>query len=474
MPEMDLILNKLRTFAEAESLLRSGDKILIALSGGADSSAMLVLLSKLRVELRLTLLAVHINHQLRGAESDEDELFCKELCLRFNVPLVIRKIEFPDRRNLENQARIRRYGILNQILSLYKFQKIATAHHKNDQAETILINLIRGAGINGLSGIKPMSENVIHPLLCFDKSELISMLRTEGIRWREDSSNSSSFHRRNIVRSKLIPLIEAELNPSFTDKICKQAEIYRKSDALIASISTKKLKKALIDQDAECVVLSIPDLLKLSDVERFYILRSVYARLVGKDIDFFSHSYEELIGICSSDGSKWTCLQNGIIARKQYDELHLCTGKSSIETTTFEAAEVEEERAFFVHMDHRFAFKHFKVMSEDLYTKSDPFSVVVDADKLMLPFRIRSRAPGDRFIPLGMKFHKKLKEFFIDEKVPKFERDMVPVLEDKEKLFWVVGHRIDERVKCDESTSHFLQITAERLNTGRKRPANRK
>jgi tRNA(Ile)-lysidine synthase len=336
------------------------------------------------------------------------------------------------------------------------------------------MNLIRGAGINGLSGIKPISENVIHPLLCFEKSELVSLLRAEGIGWREDRSNNSSIHRRNVVRSKLIPLIEAELNPSFTDKICKQAEIFRKSDALISSISAKKLRKALIDQDGDSVVLSIPDLMKLSDVERFYIFRSVYARLVGRDIDFFSHSYEELIGICRADGSKWTSLQNGILARKQYDELSICTSKSNIETTIFEAVEVEEDRAFFVHMDYRFAFKHFKVMSEDLYAKSSPHTVVVDADKLKMPFRIRSRATGDRFVPLGMKSHKKLKEFFIDEKVPKFERDMIPVLEDKEKIFWVVGHRIDERVKCDENTSHFLQITADRLNTGRKRPANRK
>ncbi len=474
MSDLEESLQKLKAYVSVEKLIKSGDKILLALSGGADSTAMLVLLSKLRSPLNLTLLAVHINHQLRGEEANADEEFCRELCLRKNVPLIIRKLEFTNRRDLENQARIQRFHMMNQILNMYKFNVIATAHHKNDQAETIVMNMIRGAGINGLAGIKPISANVIHPMLCFEKQELLAVLKHEKLKWCEDSSNASSIHRRNVVRAELIPLIEAKLNPSFTEKICKQAEIFRKSESFLAEQSIKKMKKVLIDQDSDSYILSIQELMKLSDIERYYIFRHIYAKLANTESDFFNHSFAELMALCVADGSKWSSLQHEVFVKKQYDELSFSRNKIYPGQHVSDALVVEEDRAFVVHMDYRFALKHLKVMPKDPYVFGSPNSIVVDLDKLTLPVKIRSRLAGDKFMPLGLGAFKKLKDFFIDEKVPKFERDKVPILEDNEKIFWVVGHRMDERVKCDEKTVHFLHISAECVNTGRKRSANRK
>ncbi|MDZ4121510.1 MAG: tRNA lysidine(34) synthetase TilS, partial [Candidatus Cloacimonadaceae bacterium] len=321
MADTDFMQKKLQSYIEKEKLIKKGDKLLLALSGGADSVALLYLLYKMRTDMNLSLLAVHVNHQLRGEESTGDEAFCKELCLQLNVPIIIRRIEISSHKDLENQARIHRVGIFTQLLKLYRFDKIVTAHHKNDQAETMLMNLMRGAGLGGLAGIKPISGNTIHPLLPFSREELCKMLQSEKITWREDSSNSDNRFARNRIRNILIPMIQSEFNPAFVEVMSRQAEIFRNSESCISNLIGRKLKKVVLDQFPDSYILSIEHLMAMTETERFYILRYVYAQLAKTENDFFYHSFDEINQLCQSDGSKETSLQHGVVVRKQYTEL---------------------------------------------------------------------------------------------------------------------------------------------------------
>ncbi|MFO7659542.1 MAG: tRNA lysidine(34) synthetase TilS, partial [Candidatus Cloacimonadaceae bacterium] len=174
-------------------------KLVIAVSGGADSVALLHLLHQIRTDLHLSLLAVHVNHHLRGKESDADEQFVRKLCDRLNVQMIVKHLKLDSEADLENQARIRRNAILHNVLKSYKFDYIALAHQKNDQAETILMNLTRGAGITGMGGIKPVTDSIVRPLLPFSKAEIEAWLKQNKYVWREDKSNQDKRFTRNLI-----------------------------------------------------------------------------------------------------------------------------------------------------------------------------------------------------------------------------------------------------------------------------------
>ncbi|PKN80435.1 MAG: tRNA lysidine(34) synthetase TilS [Candidatus Cloacimonetes bacterium HGW-Cloacimonetes-1] len=474
MAEIAGYFKRFETYVSKEDLISRGDKILVGFSGGADSTALLYLLSRLRSKFTISILAVHINHQLRGTESLDDENYCKQICLQNNIPLIVRRAEFKDHRDLENQARLKRQEVFSQILKMYRFDKVAMAHHKNDQAETVLMNLFRGTGINGMAGIKPQSGSIIHPLLCFDKSELLEILRTQHISWQEDSSNKLNNFKRNKIRNELIPSLEENYNPLLVEKLSTQAEIFRHAETLLKSSCSKKLKKITLEHSPEMITISITGLMKLCEIERFYCFKQIYSTISKLDSDFYMHSYHELISLCGSSGSKYSMLQHGVFVKKQYNELSFSKERADEASENSEVVVIEDDRSRAVHMGFRFTFKHLKVVTKSAMTEGGKFSVIIDYDKLSMPLTIRSRQAGDRFSPLGLGHDKKLKEFFIDEKVPKFERDKIPILEDSSQIIWIVGHRLDERVKCDEETCHYLQITAEPVHLGRNRAASRK
>jgi len=373
--------------------------------------------------------------------------------------------------DFENQARIARFREFDHIRKLYKFDKIALAHHRNDQAETVLMNLFRGAGISGMGGIKPQNAELIHPLLCFNRAELRSYLSSSGMRWSEDASNLDNSHRRNYLRNEIIPLLEENLAPGIVERIDLQARISRQADQLLKANSLKQFKKLVRDQSGSRIVLDSVRLAKLSEIEQYYVLKKAYSLLSGLDQDFFWHSFSGILALLSSEGSKQSILQHKIRVYKQYGELIFSNAEAGTEPEEPQELVLEEDRNRAVFMDYRFSFKYLKVLPRNW--KEDPFTVCLDADKISFPLTIRARRNGDRFCPTGMSTLKKVKDFFIDEKVPKFDRDKIAVFTDTEKIIWITGFRADQRVCPDGSSSHFLQITAESLHEKPKRAASR-
>ncbi len=358
------------------------------------------------------------------------------------------------------------------MLSVYRFHKIVLGHHRWDLAETTLMNLVRGAGLGGLSGIKTLQNNVLHPLLIFQPEELTRLLTEQKISWCTDATNLENHFTRNRLRNQLIPQIEADYNPRFKEKLAEAALIISDADEYIKEHSLQRYKRLVLDASKERIWLNLSALQKVSKIEQYYILRYAFQALSGQEQDFMGAHFREIQAIMEAEGSKYTSLPRGIFVKKQYQELIFSNLPQDLETQPAEELIITEERSRVVHMDYRFSFKYLKVLPND-YLQWNPLKTVLDLDKLSGPLKLRSRQPGDRFIPLGMKNFKKLKDFFIDEKVAKYDRVLIPVFTDSEKLIWVCGHRLDERVRVDENSSRFLRIIAEPLSQKPKRAANR-
>jgi tRNA(Ile)-lysidine synthase len=473
MPVPLTLMQRFERYVVSENLITQGMKLVIGVSGGADSIVLLYLLYHLRTNMHLSLVAVHINHNLRGAESDADEQFVKKLCSHLNIPTVVRSVTFESKADLENQARNKRKEILLQIMASYKFDKIALAHQKNDQAETVLMNLVRGSGITGLGGIKVLTDTIIRPLLTFSRAEIEEYLTANKYEWRYDKSNDETQFTRNRIRKELLPWIESNLNQSVVDRLALQANTFQMADNFLKTKTVKLLKKMTLEDIPEQIVLDLVLLKKLTEIEQFYILRSCYATLSKTDHEFFMHSFEEIRRLFNSDGSKQTRLAHNIWILKQYDELVITTLDPDAETTEVQELVIDDERTHFVFLNWRFTLKYLKNIPKNIDNTQFKHNILIDLNQVTLPFKLRTRQIGDRFIPTGMTSEKKLKEFFIDEKVPKLDRDKVPILTDAEKIIWIVGYRMDARAICHDDTHKILHITVEPVTTGRKRSANR-
>ncbi|MEN6445187.1 MAG: tRNA lysidine(34) synthetase TilS [Candidatus Cloacimonas sp.] len=471
--EIAKALKYLEKYIKDNELIHNGDKLLLGCSGGADSNAMLYLFSRLRVSYNLTLLVVHINHQIRGAESNADEESVKQLCLKLNIPVIIHKITIPPKGNLENQARKQRFAAFEKVLECYNFDKILLAHQKDDQAETVLLNLLRGSGISGMAGIKPISGKIVHPMLCFSRKELEEILVQAEISWRTDSSNLDNKFRRNLLRNDIIPKLKQEFNPALSSHLSFISELFDNTDKYFVQRSKAHLKKICLDAQPTKIVLSSPQVLKLPKIERYYLLRKAFETVCGSNNDFFAAHYLAIENILTTPGSKCLYLPHNVTVIKQYEEFEIQWGENKLKAEK-EPMLIESDRIMAVYGNYRFNFKYLRVLPKDLKCEDGQVQIIIDADKIRFPFMIRYRKPGDRFMPFGMTQLKKLKEFFIDEKVPKYERDSIPLFDDGEKIFWVACHRLDNRVRCDENTSRYLQIVANNISEKTRRAIHKK
>jgi len=466
-------LRKFEEFVFDKGLLKNGDKILVGYSGGADSTALLTALWQLKSHYKLNLLAVHINYNLRAEESQQDEEFVKQFCFHRNISLVVENCDLESSSGVENNAREIRFKFFRKVAKLYKMNKIALGHNRKDQAETILFRLFRGSGYTGLKGIEPQSGKIIHPILPFSRNELTSYLKQQGISWREDSTNQENTYTRNKLRNIMLPWIEDNLNLDIVNKLYKTANIFAETDQIMKQLATRRLNKATIKNKNDRLVLSVDTLQKTLSALRYYIYRLAFQQFTNTDKDFYTTNYEEIEAILHSDGSKRIDLPHSIVVLKEYDQLifghkKILNNKDRNNTKT-----IDKIRNRLTFEDYRIIMKKLKKLPNSKYIFEDKYTAYLDLDKLEFPLIIRHRKPGDRFQPLGMTHSKKLKDFFIDEKVPKFERDKVLLLGDCNNIFWVCGLRIDERAAIKPETENILKIKIEKISQKKTRKAER-
>jgi len=466
-------LEKFDQFVSKHKMITREDKILVGFSGGADSTALIMGLNYLRSKYNCSLLAAHINYNLRDEDSKADEEFVKRFCFDRSISLVIKNIKITKQANLENNAREIRLDYFNKLIKNYRLDKIALGHNKYDQAETILFRLIRGSGYTGLKGISPISGKMIHPLLVFTREEIEEFLRSENITWREDKTNQETKFTRNKIRHELIPWIADNLNSSIIDKLNNVSTVFAETDLILEELARRRIQKTLIKKNETDYIIALNIIRKLSPVLRFYIYRRIYSFINGDNKDFYLSNFEEIEAILESSGSKKVYLPNKVFVYKEYKDLIFSPKKVLKKVDISNKKEITSIRNRLMFEDYRIIMKKLKKLPHKRNLYEDNNRVYLDLDKINFPIFIRHRKPGDSFQPYGLKHTKKLKDFFIDEKISKFDRDKVLLFCDSKKIIWIAGLRIDNRVAITENTSNILQLKLEKMALKKARPAER-
>lgn len=453
-------MNSARKTIERFDMLSPEDTVVIGVSGGADSVGLLYLLGELE-EYRLKLIVAHLNHGMRSEEGKRDADFVKELAGRLDLAFELEDADAPafkkqSNLSLEEAARILRYRFLNEVRDKYGAQKIATGHTLDDQAETILMRLIRGSGPLGLSGIPPVSEvYIIRPLIRTPKSEIEEYLKSKGVVWVEDSTNSANVFLRNKIRHDLIPRLQ-KYNPKIKETLARTGSLLRTQEDFIKGRAGNWLEYVFQSVNENEFFGTVSRYKSIPEALRFAFLRTAIERLKGnlRRISF-KHiaSVDELL--TSETPSGEISIPDEIIAAKGYD-LFIIARKSGL-NHKFSYTAAHPGKWSFPHAEFEIETTEAESLDRDRHIG------LFNPDAVEFPIQVRNFEPGDRFVPLGMKTPKKVKRFFIDEKTPKFLRNRIPIFLSKGEIIWVGGMRIDERFKAEREKAIEIRLIRPKL-----------
>ncbi|MCS7203136.1 MAG: tRNA lysidine(34) synthetase TilS [Thermodesulfovibrio sp.] len=453
------IVKKIEKTCEKYNMLSMGDHILVGLSGGPDSVCLLYILNDyFKDKFKLKLSAAYIDHGLRPDDTPREIEFCKKLCETLSVDfytLPINVVEFANREkiNIQEAARVLRYEALDQISASVKANKVAVAHNADDQAETMLMRLLRGAGPAGLSGIPPVRKKIIRPLIEVERAEIERYLTENKISYIVDPSNESLKYMRNRIRHELMPIIKI-IAPQAVKILSKTAEIIREENDYINITVTKTLMRLMSRKSESTVELFCNPM----EVLNIVILRRALRTAIDAVRDLRGISFEQIEEIIKliKDGKPGdrVYLPKGIRAIKGYSTLTI-TAEPPKKLTRYEIS--IPQTVFLKEANLTLSFR--EIPKSELNSYGDgKTTFYVDMDKIKFPLIIRGRKPGDYFYPFGFGKRKKLQDFFVDEKVPRDERDTVPIVESDGEIVCIAGYRLDDRFKIDDNTKRCLEI----------------
>jgi tRNA(Ile)-lysidine synthase len=453
------MLKQISQFIRANNLFATGDTLVVAVSGGADSVALLDILVSLR-DLRLKLVVAHLNHMLRGEESAGDEEFVRNLAESYGLPFVLRRADVEEiarqeRRSLEDAGRSARYALFDEVAATHRACSVALAHHADDQAETVLLRLLRGAGGSGLCAMAPRSAGrYVRPLLAVSRSEIEVYLRKRGIAWRNDSSNGDGSFLRNRVRHELIPFLRG-YNPSISRRLSATAEALAADEEFLDAATKEAFARHAVSS-ADRVTLSVPGARSEPRGIRLRLYRRAVLQAKG-DLARISFRHLQALErlIFSAAPHQTLTLPDAVRAERCYEEVAF----SSIEESS-----PLLHGDIFLDSPGIYPLPGWGTLSVDFAhhpgeLKSTPATTAYfDLEQAPFPWRIRGFRPGDRFSPFGMTGHKKVKELFIDSKIPLSARRLIPLLFCGETLLWVGGVRRSSAASLTERTITTVRV----------------
>ena len=434
-----------------------GDHIVAGISGGADSICLLLLLLELRERWNLHLTAVHVQHGLRGAEADADELFVRELCRKNDVEFrafhVDAAREAVRRRISEEEAgRDLRREIFEQVREETKADVIALAHHENDNVETFLFRLCRGSGLEGLCGIRPVNGKIVHPLLCVNRREIEAYLQNRGQGYCTDHTNFENDYSRNRIRNRLIPFLEEELNRESVSHISGTIyQFWEIQEYLSAELA--KIEKDCVVTKGDMLCIAEKDFKKVPNLFQKMLLKNCLIRVSGHQRDIGSVHVEALMKLMDQQCGRERHLPYRVLATRTYGGITLSRRNAAAKTRTDDRIcdiRVPCDRGWI--RARVFPWKENMQILEKTYTKW------FDYDIIKYSLQIRTREPGDYLITDRSGSRQKLKAYFINEKIPKEERDKMLLLADGSHILWVIGHRMSMAGRITESTKRVLEV----------------
>jgi len=425
------------------SFLKS-KKLLIAFSGGLDSLVLSHLLSVLKYDISLA----HCNFRLRGIESDIDEKFALQKAKGLDIKYYVNRFDTSDyakknKLSIQMAARELRYTWFQEIMQDNDYDYLLTAHHADDNLETFLINLSRGTGLEGLTGIPEINQKIIRPLLVFSKIQLEKYAKAKQLRWREDISNADTKYLRNRIRHDLIPILK-ELNPSLIESFNQTLNNLKGSEQIIKD-RVKNVQQQVFSEEKDNIKINIQKLKKLSD-PRSYLFELLKA--------FGFTEWNDVFDLLDSQSGKQILSKtHRLIKDREFLLLEKITAKIHLQFEVLESTDQLETESF------QLIFKELDSFYQQDYRKNrSNHTVYINKDLLIFPLQVRKWKKGDYFCPLGMQGKKKLSKYFKDEKLSLLEKENIWLLCSDNKIVWVINHRSDERFKITEQTKNILKV----------------
>ena len=453
-------------FITQHQMIQPKETVLVGVSGGVDSLALLYALHALGHQLDCQLHVAHLDHGFRE-DSAADAAYVAKQADRLGIPISSSRVEVPklmraEKLSAEVAARRVRYQFYECVSERIGATKIALGHHRDDQAETVLMNLLRGAGAAGLKGILPVREGkFIRPLLAFSRKEIEDFVAQLGLQPRRDATNYQLNHLRNRIRLELIPTLERTYNANLQNTLNQTAELLRAESDYLDARAHDAFQACRIGSCTPGPVILDRDLFRQYHLAlRRRILRLAIAEILGEVRDLYFNHFESMLNLIDGEAPNRTLhLPNGGELRRVYNRILI--QKSTSSQAPFEYEVAVPGHTPLPRLDTEIVATVVENPINCAVTDKFPdgkFQAAFDLDLLQLPLKLRQRRDGDRFHPFGMRGTKKLKDFLIDAKIPRQERERVPVLMDRDEIIWVVGYRTSEPFKIRAETQRRLYL----------------
>ncbi len=451
-------LQQLHRFISQHAMIETGETVLVAVSGGADSLALLYGLHALRAKLECHLHVAHLNHNLRP-DADADAEFVRQHAARLDVPFSLAQVELPVLS--EAAGRAARYQFYEEVAARSGATKVALGHHRDDIAETVLMHLLRGSGTTGLKGILPVrEERFIRPLAGFTRQEIEAFLASMNIEPRHDATNTDTRYLRNRIRHELLPLLERDYNPNVKIGLNRTAEVLGAESEYLDAMAREAFEKCRVRQheDEDSMRLDRALFRRYPLALQRRMLRYCVFEMQGHITDFYFQHCQAILDVIQGDAPNAVlALPNGLQFRRAYQ--CLIFERERVETGNFAYPLAVPGNTSVRALNAEIASRVVGVDADDVPPLPDgKLAAAFDWDTIRLPLTVRNRRPGDRFQPYGMQGTKKLKDFFIDAKVPRFERDRVPLLVSGDELVWVIGYTTSEQTQLHAHTRRYLLV----------------
>ena len=475
----DMIYQKVKKYIIQHQMIMQGDFVAAGVSGGADSVCMLYLLKQLQKDIPYRLTAVHVNHQVRE-DADADASYVKKLCDKMEIPCYLKKVDMREyarqhKLSSEEAGRVLRYQAFKEVLHEQKESrhgKIAVAHNAIDWAETMLFHMFRGSGLAGVGSIRPVRDQIIRPVLCLTREETENYLKKRDITYCQDSTNEEDLYARNRIRHHILPYAEKEICAGAVPHMNDLADILMETEVYL-SRETKRLFQMYADDTADpiqCLRIWGKGLLTQDPVMVKRVLLYALEQMTPHRKDITGQHIKDLLELIRKDGSKELSLPYGIKAYKEYETLFL----QKEQTQTPDRFSKEQDGFVvkppveifvpgagsfsFILVDRNFLSKEHDFSQKEQNIPQNRYTKWFDYDKITTSLLLRTRKTGD-YLTIDKALHtQSLKQYMINEKIPKMQRDSMYILADGSHVLWVPGYRTSQYYKVDESTKCILQV----------------
>lgn len=455
------MLLKVLSTIDKYQMFEKGDKVIIGVSGGPDSMCLLHMLYLLKEKLHIEIVVAHVNHCLRGNEADDDERYVEEYCKEINVEFYnkiidINSIALEKNISCETAGREARYDFFYELKRKLSAQKIAVAHNANDQAETVLMRIMRGTGLAGVIGIKPIRDSfVVRPIIRLTREEIESYCKDNKINARIDKTNLESIYSRNKIRLELIPYMEKNFNSDIVNTINRFANILFKDNEYIDLVANDKYKEYCALECGKIIIRK--KLFEEHEAIMSRVIRIALKKLKGNLYNLETKHIYDIIHVQKGGTGKKITLPECLVATNNYGDIHMYIHVPSMDKEKKEFV-LEIDKKYLIKEKNLFLKVEIQTKEEEYNLKGNNFTKYFDYQKVKGEITFRYRRQGDKMQPIGMKGTKKLKDIFMDLKVPKEERDEMPLICFGDEIAWVLGYRISEKFKIDKDTNKILKI----------------